>query len=140
VTFGARAGRHHHVRAGSSTSPSGASLALKIIAHVAELVGHGLDRLEVLGERDAFLERLDDSPRGSGGRPARPAALAVGERDAAPRADERHEVGSSPAAAARARSARTARPCARNSSRMPRSSSSKSRAHSSSPSVAASAS
>ena len=44
---------------------------------------------EVLGERDALLERLDDLlvVQPVGGRVLQ--ALAVGERDAAPRADQR---------------------------------------------------
>jgi hypothetical protein len=60
---GRGAGGHQHGAAGSSTrvSPLLGRPREDHALHVAELVGHGLDRVEVLGERDAFLEALATS-------------------------------------------------------------------------------
>ena len=59
----------------------------------AALVGNGFDRIDVLGEDDPFLERLDDFLVIQPVRRRIDHPLAIGERDAAPGPDQGHEIG-----------------------------------------------
>ena len=87
--------------------------------HVAEFVRDRLDRIHVLGDRDAFLQRERDLFVIQAIRRRILQALAIGERDAAPAADHVDEVRRSrpPPSRARARPAPPGR-ARRNSSRM----------------------
>ena len=136
MTFGTVPAATSTVRAGSSTRspvPSAARRVNAIALTCAELVGNRLDRIEVLGEDDALLERLADFLviQPIGGRVLHP--LAIGERHAAPLPHERDEIGRfAGRRGARALGADGAA-VPRNSSRMPCSSGSSRLAHRGSP-------